>query len=464
MDLHNLTARFELDGAGLFAPKHLSRRWAARVPTARGSDGYPLPYGMVGGSVAVVAIDGPLSQRGGWFAGYDQVTEAARAAFADPSVRAVVLKINSPGGVAAGCFEASRALASMSRASGKPLYAYADEMADSGAYALACAAQGIYLPPSGEVGSVGVLSSVVSMARGLEAEGVDVRVIRSGARKALGHPADPMSDDTIAREQADVDALAGQFFALVAAARSMSPQAVADLEGDTRLGAAAVSAGLADGVCTFDELCARAALAAGSLPTSRAPSAETNPHMRDSMMEEEKKKLAALEALQRKLGVTSPEELEAAISAQGRQAAKVAELEADAAAHRLAADRNERRALIDAAQRDGRLSKADMADEGYQRELASFTVAQLKTHLSRLTARVGAARGGAKVTPAKNPTHAIAAAETSETDTQVATVLGFAPEKIAKIRAERPGPAPKLPAIESDNDPDDTADEADEEN
>ena len=461
MDLHNELVRFEPDGLCMIAPKALARRWAARVPLARGTDGWALPYGMVG-DVAVVSVEGPLSQRGGWFAGYDQVCEIACMAFADPKARAVVMKLNSPGGSAAGCFEAVRSLRAMQRASGKALYAYADEMACSGAYALACAASQILLPPSGDVGSVGVLSAVVSMKRALEADGIDARVVRSGAMKASGHPMDPISDEAVAREQADVDALAGQFYALVADARGLSVEAVAALQGDTRMGAAAVSAGLADGVCTFEECIARAAMAAGSIPTSRAPSAETTPHTRDSMTEEEKKKLAALEALQRRLGVTSPEELEAAISAQGRQAARVTELEADAAATKLASDRNDRKVLLEAARRDGRLSKADMADEAYQKELGAFSLAQLKTHLSRLTPKNGAASAsagkGSKVRPAANPG---ATVQASESDREVASVLGIDPSKMAKIRAERAAAAANVPTTPNDDEAEEPADEAD---
>ncbi len=257
--------RFEPDGPAAIDPRALARRWAARVPLTQ-RDGQWQRYGIVTG-VAVLSVEGPLMQRGGWWDGYDSVCETARAAFSDPNARAVMLKLNSPGGVVAGCFEAWRNLRAMAAASGKPLFAFVDEQACSGAYALACAASKIYIPPSGEVGSVGVLSAVVSMKRGLEADGVDVVVIRSGSKKAIGHPYDALSEAAIAREQADVDALAAQFYSLVASARGMTATAVAALEGDTRMGDAAVAAGLADGVMTFDE----AIRAASQMPVTPAP-------------------------------------------------------------------------------------------------------------------------------------------------------------------------------------------------
>ena len=54
---------------------------------------------------------GPLDQRGGfWWDGYDSVSERVSAALADRDVQAVVLAIDSPGGVVAGCFDAARGL------------------------------------------------------------------------------------------------------------------------------------------------------------------------------------------------------------------------------------------------------------------------------------------------------------------------------------------------------------------
>jgi ClpP class serine protease len=270
--------RFEPDAPAAIDPRALGRRWAswreaARVRAAVGPDGWPLPYAMVEG-VAVVSVDGPLMQRGGyWWDGHDSVADRVKAALAEPKARAVVMKLNSPGGIAAGCFEAARVIRAAAQRSGKPLVAFADEMACSAAYALASAADRIYLPPSGEVGSVGVLSAVVSMKRAFDEEGIDAVVIRSGPRKALGHPLDPMSDAAVAAEQATVDALAAQFYALVASSRRMTADAVAALEGDVRMGASAVAAGLADGVMTFDEAI-RAASSHASICASRVTSGQ----------------------------------------------------------------------------------------------------------------------------------------------------------------------------------------------
>lgn len=373
--------RFEPDGPAAILQRALGPSWpswreAARVRADRGPDGWAKPYGMAG-DVAVVSVDGPLMQRGGWFwDGYDAIVERTREAFAEPKARAVMLKLNSPGGIAAGCFEASRQLRAMAQASGKPLIAYADEMACSAAYALACGASKIFLPSSGEIGSVGVLSAVVSMKRGLEKAGVDVEVIRSGKAKASGHPYDPMSDEAVAREQATVDALAAQFYALVAAARGMPADAVAALEGDTRLGAAAVAAGLADGVLTFDE----AVRAASTTPAS-APSTT---HRGFTTMSE--KMTAAVLAL---AGTTDEDAALGKVTAWKEGAARVAGLESELATLRTAKAAGEREALIQRALDDRKITPAKAADIRAGKGFAgSLSTPQLEGYLAEQSAVV----------------------------------------------------------------------------
>lgn len=368
--------RFEPDAPAALDPRSLGRRWtswreAARVRAELGADGWPKPYGMAG-DVAVVSVDGPLMQRGGyWWDGHDAVAERVKAALAEPRARAVVMKLNSPGGIAAGCFAAAQVIRAAAQACGKPLVAYADEMACSAAYALACAATRIYLPPSGEVGSIGVLSAVVSMKRGLEAEGVDVAVIRSGAMKALGHPADPLSDAAIAREQADVDALAQQFFALVSSARGLSVEAIAALQGDTRMGPAAVAAGLADGVMTFDE----ALKAATTITTATAPN-----HKGNTMSE---KLTAAVLAL---AGTTDEDQALGKLAAWKEGAARATAIDEELTQLRAAQARADREAVIADGLSARKISPAQAealrAGTGF---LATLSTAQLRGYLAEAT-------------------------------------------------------------------------------
>lgn len=205
------------------------------------------PYDLLAGGVARILVEGPLTQRG-WMCwqGYDSIGRALSAALAADDVRAVVLVMNSPGGVVAGCFEAVRQMRAAVEASGKRVVCYVDELAASAGYALACVADEIVVPETGCVGSVGVIASMQSVSRMLDKAGVDVELVTSGDEKADGYPQKPISKEALARTQATVDMFAGVFHRWVSARRPLSVADVAALEAGVRYGADAVAAGLAD--------------------------------------------------------------------------------------------------------------------------------------------------------------------------------------------------------------------------
>lgn len=216
------------------------------------------------GGVAVIDVMGPLEQRAqnhmcGYADGYDAIEMRVKAALGDPAVNAIVLRIDSPGGDAAGCFEAVRRMQEAQVASGKPVFAYADEMMASAAYAVACVANaGIFTPPGGSVGSVGVLSMHTDLSKALEGGGFNVTIARSGKRKAEHNPYEALTDEARASMQDMVNGLAGQFAGIVANARGMKPKAVLALEGAVLMGEKAVEAGLANKVMSFEAVLALA--------------------------------------------------------------------------------------------------------------------------------------------------------------------------------------------------------------
>lgn len=216
------------------------------------------PYEM-DGSVAILSIDGPLSQRGGWWwDGYDAIRGRFEKALADKAVTAVVLKINSPGGVCSGCFSSSRRMTAMKQDAGKPVLAYADESAYSAAYAMACIADEIYLPEEGGVGSVGVIGVLEDYTAFNDKMGIKVAVITSGKYKADGHPDTALTKEVVDRYQERITALGQSFAEVVAASRGMTPDAVLKLEAACLYGEEAVRAGLANEVATFEEVVAKA--------------------------------------------------------------------------------------------------------------------------------------------------------------------------------------------------------------
>ena len=196
--------------------------------------------------VAIVDVRGPLAQRACGFDGYDAVIERFRMACA--SARCVLLTIGSPGGEVEGLFEACRVLRQEASRTGTPVVAYVDESAYSAAYALACVADAIYLPPAGGVGSIGVIGELVSVAEQLDREGVAVEVITSGEQKADGHPNAPITDGARARAQARVDQLAQLFFSWVSVRRGLTVAEIEAMDAACLYGDSAVAAGLADGI------------------------------------------------------------------------------------------------------------------------------------------------------------------------------------------------------------------------
>jgi len=222
--------------------------------------------------VGVLCISGPLEHHdSGWWQSYEGLISAIDCALQDPNVQALVLKLDSPGGVAAGMGEAHKAIRRARKTYGKPIYAYADEMACSAAYHLASACDEVWLPEAGQVGSVGVILCTIDESEALKRAGVAVRYVVTGERKADLHPGQPVDDAVLEVAQQKVDFLGGLFFRAVARARGMSPEAVQGLQAGVFHGFDAVQAGLADGVAGWPKFLAivRAAIGA-TISSNRA--------------------------------------------------------------------------------------------------------------------------------------------------------------------------------------------------
>lgn len=239
--------------------------------------------------VAVVSICGPLVHHAEpWFDSYDAIKGRVLEALASKP-KAVVLSIDSPGGLVSGCFDTSDEIRAACDAAAVPLHAYVDGMAASAAYALASVAQTITVPATGLVGSIGTIEMMADITAQNAMMGVGYEIIASGARKADGNPNAPISDGARAASQARVDELAEVFFAHVATRRpALSVDVVRSLEAGLLTGVSAKTAGLADSVASLDGLLAM--LAAGPTTAQAAQKGQT-------MDENEDKARAALQAI-----------------------------------------------------------------------------------------------------------------------------------------------------------------------
>ena len=207
------------------------------------------------GSVAVVPVTGPVFRYANLMteiSGATSLEVLARdfnAALEDPAVSAIVLNIDSPGGQATGIAE----FAHMVRAGTdrKPVVAYVDGTAASAAYWIASAAKRVVMSKTAMVGSIG---AVVAIDTTRAKAGV-VEIVSAQSPKKR---ADVSTDEGRAQIQALIDAMAQVFIDDVAANRGVSVEKVlADFgQGDMRLGATAVTLGMADQIGTLEQLLA----------------------------------------------------------------------------------------------------------------------------------------------------------------------------------------------------------------
>ncbi|GJG92844.1 S49 family peptidase [Cupriavidus pauculus] len=206
--------------------------------------------------VAVIAVQGTLVQKLGslrpysGMSGYDGIRQNLFMALDDPDVKAIALDIDSPGGEVAGCFDLVDTIHSLRGQ--KPIWSILNESAYSAGYAIASAADRIVVPRTGGVGSIGVICAHVDLSKALSAAGVKVTFITYGDRKADGHSEIPLSDEALARFQADINTMGELFVETVARNRNISAATVRDTQAATFLGAEGVALGLADEVAAPD--------------------------------------------------------------------------------------------------------------------------------------------------------------------------------------------------------------------
>lgn len=207
--------------------------------------------------VARVPVDGTMVHKLGgvspWsgMVGYDCLDKIIADAQANKEVGAILLDIDSPGGEVAGCFDFCRKLKRMGKSGGgKPIIAFANEMACSAAYAIASSCDAVMTTQTGQVASIGVWTMQVDMTKGLSKNGVEVTMIRAGERKARGGSYETPDDETFAKLQGWVNETWDIFATLVSDNRPISKSAVMALEGDWFTGNAALDLGLVDAVDT----------------------------------------------------------------------------------------------------------------------------------------------------------------------------------------------------------------------
>ncbi|MFK8253539.1 S49 family peptidase [Ancylobacter terrae] len=170
----------------------LRRRLAPILPKRLRADVAIVPVVRLTGAIGMPS---PLRQ-GITFAG---VAKALDRAFAVKGAKAVALVINSPGGSPVQSHLVYRRVRALAEEKNIPVFAFIEDVAASGGYMLACAADEIVADPFSIVGSIGVVSAGFGFDKAIEKLGVERRVYTAGERKVMLDPFQPEKPEDIKR-------------------------------------------------------------------------------------------------------------------------------------------------------------------------------------------------------------------------------------------------------------------------
>jgi protease-4 len=171
-----------------------------------------LPFG--GERVAVIAVEGVITDS-------REVIEQLHRYRDVPNVKAVVLRVNSPGGAVAPSQEIYQEILKFRRESKKPVVASLGSVAASGGYYIAAAADRIVANPGSITGSIGVIMQIPNLGGLLQKVGIKTTVIKAGENKDLGSFTRDLTDSERRILQEVMDDVHGQFIDAVAAGRRL---------------------------------------------------------------------------------------------------------------------------------------------------------------------------------------------------------------------------------------------------
>ena len=217
----------------------------------------PADTGAAQSGIAVIPIYGTLVRRTqgleaqSGLTSYAGIAQSLETALADPSVAAILLDIDSPGGESSGVFD----LADRIRAATaiKPVWAVANDMAFSAAYALGSAASRLIVSRTGGVGSIGVIAMHVDQSVKDQQDGIAYTAVFAGDRKNDLNPHAPISGEAHSFLQGEVNRIFDLFATTVAKHRGMGVNTIKSTQAALYFGADAVASGLADDVGTLDD-------------------------------------------------------------------------------------------------------------------------------------------------------------------------------------------------------------------
>jgi protease-4 len=235
------------------------------------------------GKIALIDVSGVIvdatgpSLLGGGENPVGRFVEALERARDDARVKAIIVRINSPGGTVTASDIMHREVQHFKRESGKPVVVLMGDVAASGGYYLACAGDEIIAHPTTVTGSIGVIIQTINFSEGMRRIGIHADAITSGPNKAMGSPFEPMPEDHRELLQGIVNEFYGQFVDVVTSSRpGLSVEARASAtDGRVVTGVRAAEIGLVDGLgdlrVAFDVAKKRAGMSSAKLVKYHRP-------------------------------------------------------------------------------------------------------------------------------------------------------------------------------------------------
>jgi protease IV len=182
----------------------------------------------------------------------DDILKDLRRFEAKDDIKAIVVRVNSPGGAVAPSQEIHDAIARVAKK--KPVVVSMGNVAASGGFYLSVAATKIFAEPGTLTGSIGVIAELPELDQLLDWAHVKMNVVKSGKLKDLGSPFRPMTADDQAYFQSLIDDVYGQFLDAVAKGRKLPVDKVKPIaDGRVLSGAQAKALGLIDELGGFED-------------------------------------------------------------------------------------------------------------------------------------------------------------------------------------------------------------------
>jgi len=214
-------------------------------------------------AVALMGIYGTITQRADMFTDWSggTSTETAGAHFdelaSDPSIEAIVIDFDTPGGSVYGVDELANKIAAASKT--KKCIGVVNSLCASAGYWIASQCSELCMTPGGECGSIGVYMMHEDISKALEEQGRKVTFVSAGERKVAANYAEPLSDLGRAELKEGVDDYYSKFVRAVSKGRKVSQQAVREGFGRGGMVRAeqALKEGMIDRICTLDEVLSR---------------------------------------------------------------------------------------------------------------------------------------------------------------------------------------------------------------